>query len=276
MEVEISRKDLKILSHDFRVIASRLITTNYDEGLSNLQRFVSFIKSNPIINDFIEKNQVKQFDIKSIYEQRGYNDSYPIPELKEEEIAFTYQLIIFALENVKDYYRLAFGYSHGRKIQDAVDEFNRRVIFPFVQHINSYFERLLIEMGEDEKTSVQINISGGNVGQFNLGQDNSIINATNVNNYGDIQKFNELVDKFLLLIDKEDISKDDKEEVVDLVSTAKEGVNSGKPKKGLLKTCLEKLNGLFSKIKEGNEFAKTLKDLITTVALIIQSINSGS
>lgn len=53
--VEITRQELKKLSLDLRNKASRLLKTDFKEGISNLKRFVNFIEKSPIINDFIKK-----------------------------------------------------------------------------------------------------------------------------------------------------------------------------------------------------------------------------
>jgi hypothetical protein len=161
-EIEITKKDLKKLSLKFRTIASILLKTRCEEGMSNLKRFMNFIETNLIIYDFIQKQQSTIFDIGSIFGGYQHNRGYPLPtESEEDEIAFTYQLLKYALKNYDNNYHgyvwLAKFYP-SKTLQRRVDLFNQNVVQPFVNYIENHLTQLQIDMGEDEQAKIHIEI----------------------------------------------------------------------------------------------------------------------
>ena len=58
MDCQVTRAEIKKLSRAFRVTASQLLRTESQDGINNLRRFIKFIESNPLLYDFIIKNQV--------------------------------------------------------------------------------------------------------------------------------------------------------------------------------------------------------------------------
>lgn len=176
-EIEITKKDLKKLSLKFRIIASRLLKTRFEEGMSNLKRFMNFIEKNLIIYDFIQKQQSTIFDIESIFGGYQHNiGGYPLPtESEEDEIAFTYQLLKYGLKNYHDDYHgyvwLA-KYYQSKSLQERVDLFNQNVVQPFVYYIEHHLTQLQIDMGEDEQAKIHIQVYGNNLGDIMPSADN--------------------------------------------------------------------------------------------------------
>jgi len=176
-EIEITKKDLKKLSLKFRTIASRLLKTRWEEGISNLKRFMNFIETNLIIYDFIQKKQSTIFDIEAIFGGYHYqhNRGYPIPTESEDEIAFTYQLLKYALEKYSDNYHgyvLLAEFYPNKKNQTSVDLFNQNVVQPFVYYIENHLTQLQIDMGEDEQAKIHIQVYGNNLGDIMPSADN--------------------------------------------------------------------------------------------------------
>jgi hypothetical protein len=270
MDYEITTNKLRKLSLEFRTIASRLLRTDFREGMDNLNRFIAFIDSDPLIYDYIQQNQTKTFDIEFIIAGLGYHDIYPIPSSKQDEIAFTYQLLNYGLEQMNDYFQLCQRYGFGTKIQDHVDSFNKSVVAPFVQHINSYIEGLMIDVGIEEHKSISIQVTGGTIGQMNFADDNSSIVATSYLNQSEISNFNHNIEIFMSALDKEEFQS--KEEIKDIVTASQEEVNSGKPKKGLLLSYLESLRNFVSTMKDGTELVKTGMEIIGFLSLIIHNL----
>ncbi|MBD2130093.1 hypothetical protein NDI39_29430 [Microcoleus sp. ZQ-A2] len=170
-EIQITKKDLKKLSHKFRIIASRLLKTRFEEGMSNLKRFMNFIESDLIIYDFIQKQQSIIFDIESIFGGYQHIGGYPLPtESEEDEIAFTYQLLKHGLKNYHDDYHgyawLAKAGYQSKGLQEGVDLFNKNVVQPFVYYIEHHLTQLQIDMGEDEQAKIHIQVYGNNLGDI--------------------------------------------------------------------------------------------------------------
>lgn len=265
MKYEIKKNDLKKLSLNFRNIASRLLSTDFSYGMENLKRFLDCIENTPLIYDYILKNNKTEFDIEKIIKDMGWNQLYSLPSNREDEIAFTYQLLKYGLNKFDRYFTLAKNYEPGGNYQVKTDSFNKNVVLPFVQHIINYFEELIIDMGLDEKKSINIEFSGSVVEQFNLSQDQStlVANQTNINN--DLSEINNLFKNFLDLLNKEDIPKNDKDEIKELVTVIKEEVNSKNPKKSLIKIIFDKLKIFLEIFKDGTAIAITFKSIIEAI-----------
>ncbi len=272
MEYNINEKELKMLSYNFRTVASRLLSTDFDDAMDNLKRFISFIDTNPVLYDYVDKKMNKVYNINDIYNTRGYRDRYPIPHSEDEEISFTYQLLNYALENISEYFRLASGYSYSTKLQDQVNSFNKSVVLPFVNHIISYLERISIEMGVNNRKEVSINISGGTVGQFNFSQDGSVIHANNNLIVNDIEQFNKLSEDLSKLFKNSPIEEDEQEEIKDILDVTKEQLLAENPKKGIIKICKERLKNAKNIVKEGTAIYMTIKSLVELIDPILKNL----
>jgi hypothetical protein len=164
-DVQVTKSDLQKLSRDFRSVAGRLLRGSRHDGLSNLKRLLRFIEDSPILNDFIQSNQHQQYDIPETLNAAAYGaDGYQLPEVKEEEIEFVYQLLKYGESNFDDYATFPFsagGYTGaGSKIQSQVNEFNKQVVSPFISYIEGYLQGLIIDIRETGQESIHIQIHG--------------------------------------------------------------------------------------------------------------------
>jgi hypothetical protein len=130
-----------------------------------------------------------QHDIpKALSTMSSCMSGYQLPEGKEEEIAFVYQLLKFGEINFDDYCTFPFsvgGYSGvGSKLQSHVDEFNKQVVSPFIKYIEMYIQGLIIDIGEIGQESIHIQVHGNVHGtvmhnpQESVTQNNDFKNAT--------------------------------------------------------------------------------------------------
>lgn len=187
LEIKLTKKELKKISLDFRMVANRIIRTKSDEGISNLKRFLNYIDNEPIIIKFIQENNNEMFDIESIISNYPHLN-YSIPDDSPiREISFIYQLLKYALEQNRnnsyhDYYGFAYIFSgYSGNIQDAVDNFNSIIVLPFYGYIENYLTKLQIDMGDDENAKIIIHVQGDNYGhnigasmkEMNINQNNS-------------------------------------------------------------------------------------------------------
>ena len=85
-EIKLTKTELRKISREFRTIASRLLRTEFKQGMSNLKRFIDFIEENRIINEFIQKHN--KHDFKEIILDSKMN---VIPDdSKSHEISYVY------------------------------------------------------------------------------------------------------------------------------------------------------------------------------------------
>jgi TIR domain. len=140
-----NKKELNKLAREFRMFGSRLLSTKYGNGMSDLSRFLNFIESNEMVYDFILKNNSYQYDMKAICNDRGWHNKYDLPVEKDKEIAFIYQLLKYGQEAFGDYTAFTHGYGSGKKFQDHMDAFNNQVVKHLVDYIREYLEDLIID-----------------------------------------------------------------------------------------------------------------------------------
>lgn len=245
LEYIIEEKELKKISLKFRMIASRLLNTNVDDGVSNVNRLLNYIMETTIIHDFILKNNVREYDIKKEIGRRN-GRKLELPTDCREEIAFVYQLLNYISNNMKDYWGLTIGYSSSRNIQENVRAFNNEVINPFINHIIGYLEEIKIDMDIDKKAKVDINISNIKDSQVSVAQGDSSVNASYNSNSDDIEQIQELIKKILDLLRMENASSKLLEETDEILETISEEISSKKPKKSILKYCNERLSEIAS------------------------------
>ncbi|QHT58608.1 hypothetical protein GXP70_00505 [Paenibacillus lycopersici] len=229
----IDKKQLKIMSMEFRTIANRLITCNQQTGMPLLKKFLGFIDENEIISEYVQEH-VRIEDFEPI--ERG-TAFYSMGDTKQEEISYTYQYLKHAAGNFHNfYYDIASNYASDAK--DSVKEFCNRIILPFVNYIEGYLTEIGIRMGYDEDVKFVINLNGG-VAQVNVANDNSTLNATQNNGIDAIQ-LESLISKVLESI-TDDLSPQEKELITDNIEVIREETKSSSPRKGFINTALKGL-----------------------------------
>ena len=63
--MNIDKKQLKIISLEFRNIANRLINCHWQTGMDLLRKFITYIDTNEIIRDFVQ-SYVNPDDFKEV------------------------------------------------------------------------------------------------------------------------------------------------------------------------------------------------------------------
>lgn len=235
--MNIDKKQLKIISLEFRTIANRLINCHWQTGMDLLRKFITYIDNNEVISDYVN-SYVNTDDFKDFTYQSDMV-FYSMGDSKQEEISFTYQFLKYAVENCKSdiYHSLARGYA--KEANDAVKEFCTRIILPFVNYIEGYLTEIGIQMGYDENAQFTINVTGGNP-QLNIATGNSEISAIQ-NNGIDIEQLESLFEKIRKVTSTEGFGEEELEQINDSLDTIKAEVTSLQPKKGLLRTALRGL-----------------------------------
>lgn len=260
--MNIDKKQLKIISLEFRTIANRLINCHWQTGMDLLKKFITFIDMNEVIRDYVQ-SYVDPDDFKDYKYQTGIVYS-SMGDSKQEEISFTYQFLKYAVDNCKsDIYRsLAWGYA--KEADNAVKEFCIRIILPFVNYIEDYLTEIGIQMGYDENIQFTINVTGGNP-QLNIASGNSEIAATQ--NIGiDINQLEKVMDEIREATNKEAFGNDELEQITDSLDAIKAELTSLKPKKGILRTALKGLQA----INGSTQFIAAITTMVQFVRPYIQ------
>jgi len=174
MNTIIDYKKFNIISLDFRNVASDLLTaTNDNEAGRALKKFMQYINTEPLISDFLKKNNKVSFDFENTIIIGSFNSKYDIPIEDSEEIAFIYQLLQYACDNGIRYSILSLGYGSSNQFSIMIREFNREVVRLLINQINKYFKKLEVEMGLNEKQD-SIVIHQGPNGQLNISKHGNV------------------------------------------------------------------------------------------------------
>ena len=260
--MEINKKELKIISYEFRCIANRVLGANYLEATSILKMFLRHIEANDLILDFVKSNIKGEVDIEA--DMNGvcsnYGAVFGTGETQQEEIAYTYHLIKYIVEKQKEYRDFTTGYSSSNHYQDMAKGFNTRVVLPFINSIEGYLTKISIQMGFDEEQKYMITINNTN-GQVNISQDSSTLNA--VQNLS-LEKLDQLTQAVKESIG-EDIGAADREVIVDSVDCLTEELRKPKPKRGLIQNCLDGLIKTADKIPAAIALCERVKTLVEYV-----------
>ncbi len=258
--MNIDKKQLKILSLEFRTIANRLINCHWQTGLDLLTKFISYIDDNEIIRDYVQ-SYVNPDDFKD-YTYRPNMIFCSMGETKQKEISFTYQFLKYIVNNCQSNFYRDFAHGYAQGANDSVKEFCNRIILPFVNYIEGYLTEIGIQMGYDENTQFTINVSGGNP-QLNIVNGKGELTATQSIGI-DTKQLECIIEEIRNTISTESFGSEDLEVISDSLEAIKAELRSLKPKKGMLRTAL---NGL-KMINGSTQF-------VAAVTTLIQFVNSS-
>lgn len=250
-----SKKDFSTLSFKFRKVASRLFSSNgMQDVLHNLKLFMNFIEQEPVIADFIGKQNQTQFDMDQIIKDRHYNSYFSLPDDSDDEVAFIYQLLKFGCDNFNDYYNFCHGY--GRSYSDQIRNFNNHIVKTLYEAITTFLGEWSITMGYDENEKIKII---GPVGQFNYAKDKATINATQ-NNYHGAEELKSICHELIQLLEKSYL--EEKEEAMEVVEAAQEEIDSPKKRKSIVKLAIEKITNVTQLVDKTSQLGTKCQEFI--------------
>ncbi|MGM0214233.1 hypothetical protein IGI42_001774 [Enterococcus sp. AZ109] len=117
---------------------------HYNEVNSIIKMFVTYIDITPIINEFAGSlyKEISDFESNLIRASGYCQDTMETGNTPEDEVNTIYQLLKYISEHPEmDVAMLGWGYTSSKKFQDMVEEFENRVIQPFISLLNGYFNR---------------------------------------------------------------------------------------------------------------------------------------
>lgn len=269
MRENLSEKDFKKLSLNFRNVASRFLRGNFQSYHENLKRFLIFIDESPIIYEFIQENNDKTFNIEEIIKKREHNNRLQLPIRDSEEIAFVYQMLNYISQHNLDIVGISYGYGGSKKIQSHVEGFNSHVVQPLIDHIVTYLGEMKIDMGLDKKSEAQFTFNREFKGQFNYSRDYGQISAHQIYNEADIENLKEISEGFVkALLKEKEIPEENKEATIEFLEVAVQEAESKRPRKAIIKTAIDKIMEIKDLVRTGSKVFV----LGTQLAKLLQSI----
>lgn len=234
-----SSYEIQDISANFRNVARRLSRTDYSQCDANLKRFINILKTEEMLISFIDENNTVLYDIPKIIKERGWLDPFEVSPIPNEEISFSVQLLLYAIEEYDGDFTRLYGTHRYTSTQSTVNDemrkFIEHIIDPLIDHIAEYLRHCYDEVLRDDNTNkssappsftahnstvvIGSNI-GGNV-------------ETNVS-ISETQKIdaNELIATIREILDKENVAN--KDDIKDILQQMQEVVdNDKKPSRGL-------------------------------------------
>lgn len=230
-----SSQEIQDISSEFRAIARRLSRTDYSQCDVNLKRFISYIQSNELINEFIVKNNIHKYDIIQIIEDRDWLDPFETSPIFEEEISLAFQMLTYSIDNFDGNFTRLYGTYHYTSSKstanDEMRKFIEHIIDPFIDHIGDYLRKCYDNAIRDEEKNKSIQTPSFTA------TNSTVVISSNVG--GDIltesvkTDSQELITAIKAALEKEKISTmAEIKEIIEQVET--EIKENKKPKKGML------------------------------------------
>jgi hypothetical protein len=190
------------------------------------------------------------------------------------EISFTYQLLFYLYKKYHRYTLISALYmyrdhetTHLDKIhKSSVEFFNWQVIYPFLGYIETFLEEAKMNI---EDNNITYNITGDNNVLGNNSGNNSNIGHQAGARTGETseEKLARLAEELFKLLEvSEEVSKEDKDELTELMDTIQDRIQNNKPRKTLINRIQEK----FAAVRQGLNREQAL---ITTISTICDIIN---
>ena len=262
--MEITKVELKILIKEFLTASNRVLRAGFEIYCSELDKFLTFLDTHQLISDYIQSCGEPEFDVEQEYAEvsKYGNALFELGSTPENEVANIYAVLkCMVSHNVSGRDFVFYGYSDSKKYQDKVNGFGNEYIRVLISHIDNYLTRISIQMGIDEKTTVNVSIAHSNLS-------NSQVSVTGCGNITATQQLTDM-DKLSALIaalmkEAEALNNEDRETVQECVEVI-QTIQDEKPKKGMIKTALATLKG----IKGTVEFAAAVAGIAQFVMCVI-------
>lgn len=259
--MEISKKELKKISKKLRKLVSNIINAHYEEQNDALKELMNYIDETELISNYIDSVKYEivglEDDIEEIVKSYG-RQGLDLGSDSRKKLYLLYKAFNYIIEKGIGTIYLGWFYSGGKKYQDMARAFGDKLIYPFYSVIEDYLSDLAIDMGYDEDSKYKI-IANGSGAQIILAEGNSVVDATQNNNF-DIDILNEKLEELKQLIDTIE-DEDQKDALIGNVNIISEEVKKPKKDKAVLKNAFNNLKFI------GNGISK-LPDLVAGIAII--------
>lgn len=259
--MEISKKELKKISKKFNKLVSNVINAHFEEQNDALKELIIYIEETELILNYIHSLEFEivglEDDIEEIVNSHGLQ-GLDLGSDSRKKLYLLYTTFKYIID--KDISTTYFGryYSRGKKYQDMAKAFGDYLVYPFYSIIEDYLSDIAIDMGYDEDSKYKI-IANGSGTQIILAEGNSVVDATQNNNF-DIDILNEKLEELKQLIYTiEDVEQ--KDALIGNVNIISEEVKKPKRDISVLKNAFNNLKFI------GNGISK-LPDLVAGIAII--------
>lgn len=255
------KKTLYLFNHE----ASVLIRSNWEESPMPFKRFLDRIEGEAAIREYLDdcvaNHTPEGFDatedVKAVAKDFG-TTFVNFSTIPEEESAEVYLILKAAIaQNIQGHSNFYFGFAHGNKYADMYKGFLDKVVRRLIANITEHLTMIGIEMGLDTSDSITNNIGSVQNLQMNQATGSSTISVTQNNGINEAQ-LSDLLNAILTAAEDEIDDEESIEDVRDSVEIVRVQMESGEPKRGVLKGALSVMRG----VNGGVQFAAALAQII--------------
>lgn len=237
---EYTSYEIQEISSRFRNAARRLSRTDYSQCDSNLKRFIATIQNEELISDFIKKNNTTTYDIAVIIKERYWLDPFDVSPIESEEIAFSVQMLQYAVDNFNGDFTRLYGTYHytlsKSTTEDEMRKFISHIIDPLIDHIADHLKHCYDEAARKEGVGLMSTLPNVNAKNSTVVIGSSV--GGNVTTEVSITQEQQTDANDLIVAIKEALAAEnipDKEDIEEMLQHIKADVDAGKkPKRGFL------------------------------------------
>lgn len=263
--MKLNRAELKKIMYEFHSLSNRLLQADFNDYNDVLNKYIVFLTNTEIIHDFIWDcgtcEQDLELEFKEVQARRA---TFDLGHTTEEEVRNVYAILKYIVDNnVRVHYGIGIAYSHNRKYQEILKDFNSRVAMVLIRNIETYLTKVGIDMGLDDRVTYNITVKDG---QVNIANDSATIHATNTVNGFDVETLEKLVSNIKSALSECNLSPEDTETAENSLEVIQEETKKDKPRRGFIKTAITGLQA----IKGTTEFGAAVVTLIQFIQPLIQ------
>lgn len=250
-----------------------LLQSDWEESPRPFKRFLERIEAEPAIKNYLDNcvGNHLPVDFNACEAVKTVTDSYVatlgnFSTTPKEESAQVYLILKEVVaQNIQGRSYFFYGFASGRKYADMYKGFLDKVVLRLIRNIQGHLTMMGIEMGLDSGDAVTNNISGPvQHMQINQASGGSTVNATQNNGVG-MDELNVLLNA-ILDVAKDEISDDETlEEIKDNLELVRTQIESGDPKRGVIKSVFGFLRG----VNSGTQFTAAVAQIAEFVGQIV-------
>lgn len=268
-------KEYKKISLDFRRVASNFLRTEYTNQDIPLRRFYNYIEKEEIIRNIIsEKIDKVSYDFHECFGKDEFGRSYiNIPLDEEKHIKAMYDYLMYIVKYNISLYNLALEFPCGsKKITDYLQNFIDLAFKPLIDYIQDELSKIMIMVEEE---NMEINMSN-NQGVINYAKNGSNIKSDNVINQNDLAEISRLIAAIKEDLKLVELSKDEKESIIDDVELVQEQLQCSIEKPTRLKKAFNNIKLFLTNSAlltgAGITLANNINQLVTILQPFIDKI----
>jgi hypothetical protein len=260
-------RQLKMISLEFRDLASSVLRSDGEHARPNIRRLLAFVaKTPPLATEMKRSIPPKQNALKTLLVVREQGERLPVPDDPLEELGLLHAALEGLAGTESAFWKECYGYGGKTGVKDCISEVLHDVAGRYTKHLGRVLEMALLDSSDPAYESRRIDVRVGNHSQVNVAQDSATINANQR-----IRKKAASIKKVAEALRKAGEAEGDAE-VQELAEVVAEEVQKAKPRAFTLQGVVDKLKLIAAAGTAGREVARHAQSLLPYLEELITVI----